>query len=211
MPANYIENTEKALVGIDRFHYALLEEDTVDTLSYGVMNHLPNTINIGVTMNSSTETLYADNKAAIIYSTMGNVELTAERTTIPEDVLAEWLGSPTDKGVRYITQEQNSPYVGVAWRQVYSDGSYSYVKLYKGKFTEPDKSAETKGETIDFQTAEIEANFASTNYLKEVTQDGKKREFSLLMAIASEDAKDYADEGDTWFDEMFAEETEVGG
>lgn len=209
MSTRYIENTDKALVGIDRFHYAPLIEDTETKLEYGDMAHLPNTVNISVAMNASTETLYADNKAAIIYSSIGNVELTAERTTIPEDVLAEWLGSTMEGGVRYVSQEQNSPYMGVAWRQVYSDGSYSYVKLYKGKFTEPDKSAVTKGETVEFQTASIVANFASTNYVKEVEDGGVTKEFPLLMSVASEDAEGYTNEGDTWFNAMYP--APVGG
>lgn len=203
MSVKYIKGTDKAIIGVDNLHYAKNLTDAPTELTYGEMNSLPNTISISVAMNSTTETLYADNKAAIVYSSMGNVEVTMERTHLPEEVLAEWLGSTMEGGTRHINQEQNSPYYGIAWRNVFSDGTYAYIKLYKGKFTEPDKSVTTKGESIEFQTQEIVGNFVSTIYQHGVTEGAKKKNISLLMSVADEGSEAYTDEGVTWFDTMF--------
>lgn len=204
----FIEDTDRALIGIDKFHYARLEKDTPEELTYGEMTHLPNTIEISVTTNAAVESLYADNKPAIVYSTMGNIEVSIERTTIPNEVLSEWVGSPMDGGTRHITSIQDSPYFGVAWRQVYSDGKYGYVKLYKGKFSEPDKTATTKGESIEFQTSEIQAQFAATTHEIEGEVNGKTQKFPLLMSVAEEDSPSYTNEGETWFDAMYVPKSE---
>lgn len=203
MSKRYIDNTDRALIGIDKFHYAPLVTDTPETLEYGPMVEFPNTIEMSVATNSEVTSLYADNKPAIIYSTMGNVELSMTKTTIPNEVLGEWLGSPMAGGTRHITSTQNAPYFGVAWRQLYSDGKYAYVKLYKGKFTEPDKNATTKEESIEFQTAEITAQFASTIHEVDGTVDEVDVKFPLLMSIAEEDSPSYTDEGKTWFDAIY--------
>lgn len=203
MAATYVENTDRALIGIDKFHYAPLTTDTPETLVYGAMVDFPNTIEMSVATNSEVTSLYADNKPAIIYSTMGNIELSMTKTTIPNEVLGEWLGSPMEGGTRHITSTQNSPYFGVAWRQLYSDGKYAYVKLYKGKFTEPDKNATTKEESIDFQTAEITAQFASTTHEVEGTGTLVGTKFPLLMSIAEEDSPSYTNEGETWFESIY--------
>lgn len=193
-----ILNTDRVIIGVDKFHYATLTTDNSTTLAYGAVKSVPMTIELNVTMNSSTETLFADNQPAIVYSTIGVVEVTMNRTNLPNDFLAEILGSPVQGGVRYVTNTQSSPYVGIAWRQLYSDGTYAYVKLFKGKFAEPDHNARTKEDGIEFQTREIVGNFVAT--VHEKTAGGKT--FKLLMAVADEKDAGYTNEGSTWFTSM---------
>lgn len=200
MTTKFVKNTDRTIIGVDNLHYSVLKSDTPEELTYGEMVKFPNTIEISVTVNSETNTLYADNKPAIIYSNIGNVEVSIDKTTIPNSTLGELLGSPMDGGVRHITSTGDSPYVGIAWRQVFSDGKYAYLKLFKGKFSEPDRAARTKEESVDFQTQQITAQFAATNHEIE-GKDGDK--FPLLMAVAEEEDENYADEGKTWFNAMF--------
>lgn len=199
----YIEGTDRALVGIDKFHYSVLKKDTPKALEYGDMVELPNTIEASVNPNAITASLYADNKAAISYAAIGNVDVSLTKTYIPNSVLAELLGSPKAGAVRHITSGANSPYVGIAWRQVYSDGKYAYVKLHKGKFSEPEATAHTKEESIEFQTSQINAQFVATAFELEGTDSaGKSIKFPILMSVVDEMDADYADEGETWFDSM---------
>lgn len=199
----YIEGTDRALVGIDKFHYSLVKKDTPTTLEYGDMVELPNTIEASVNPNAITATLYADNKAAISYAAIGNVDVSLTKTFIPNAILAELLGSPKTGAVRHITSGASSPYVGIAWRQVYSDGKYAYVKLHKGKFSEPEATAHTKEESIEFQTANINAQFVATAFeMDGQDADGKSIKFPLLMSVVDELDEEYADEGDKWFDSM---------
>lgn len=196
-----IQNTARALVGLDSFHYAKLLLDTKTTIAYGQITEVPDTIEMNVNTNSSAATLFADNKPAIAYTTVGVVEVTMVKATLPNEFLADILGNKMVGAVRHTTSAQVSPYVGIAWRQLYSDGSYAYVKLYKGKFTEPENNSKTKEDGVEFQTRTITANFIATAF--EATADDSKK-FPYLMATVDETDPAYTDEGDTWFDSMIA-------
>lgn len=196
-----IENTARALVGLDSFHYAKLLLDTKDTIAYGEVVAVPDTIEINVNTNSSAETLFADNKPAIAYTAIGVVEVSMTKATLPNEFLSEILGNKKVGGVRHTTTAQSAPYVGIMWRQRYSDGNYAYVKLYKGMFTEPENNAKTSEEGVEFQTRQITANFISTAF-EATADDGQP--FNYLMATCDETDDDYTNEGDTWFDSMIA-------
>lgn len=196
-----IQNTARALVGLDNFHFAKLLLDTQTTLAYGEMTAVPDTIELNVNTNSSASTLFADNKPAIAYTTVGVVEVSMVKATLPNEFLTEILGNKTVGAVRHTTSAQVSPYVGIAWRQLYSDGTYAYVKLYKGKFTEPEMNSKTKEDGVEFQTRTITANFIATAF--EATADDSKK-FPYLMATTDETDPAYTNEGDTWFDSMLA-------
>lgn len=201
MADRIIENTARALVGIDKFHYSKLVADTTTTIAYGEIVSVPETIEMNVNTNSTAATLFADNKPAIVYTTIGVVELSMVKATLPNEFLADVLGNKFVGAVRHTTNTQVSPYVGVAWRQLYSDGTYAYVKLYKGKFAEPENNGKTKEDGIEFQTRTITGNFVATSY--EATADDASK-FNYLMATCDETDPDYTNEGDTWFDYMLA-------
>lgn len=191
-----IANTARALIGLDKFHFSVLYADFQDLLVYGDMVSVPETIELNVNTNSQAAVLFADNKPAIAYTTVGVVEVSMTKATLPNEFLATLLGNRKVGGVRHVTSDQTSPYVGIAWRQLYSDGSYAYVKLFKGKFMEPEMNTRTKEDGVEFQTREIMANFIATSYQE---TDDSTEKFSLLMATTDETDPSYIDEGLTWF------------
>lgn len=196
-----IANTARALIGLDKFHFSVMYADFQDLLVYGDMVSVPETIELNVNTNSQAAVLFADNKPAIAYTTVGVVEVSITKATLPNEFLATLLGNRKVGGVRHITSDQTSPYVGIAWRQLYSDGSYAYVKLFKGKFMEPEMNTRTKEDGVEFQTREIMANFIATSYQEE---DDDTEKFSLLMATTDETDPSYTNEGTTWFDNIIA-------
>jgi len=198
--------TQKVRTGVRNLYVAVLNSDTVDSLAYETPIRVPGLIRVDVNPGSNIDTLYADNKAAIVYSTVGSVEVTLEKDSLPDDLLSLLLGRPTDAGVTYVTNTNSAPYVALMFEQTYSNGSSSYVKLYKGKFTEPDVSNETKNDSVNFQTGEITGQFVATNFEK--TFAGGRVE-SLVMSTADEDSENYTNEGDTWFDYVYQEPTEL--
>lgn len=193
-----IAHTDRVIIGVDEFHFAPLTADDSTTLTYGSMVRVPLTIEVNVNTNSATETLFADNQPAIVYTTIGVVEVTINRTNLPNSLLTAWLGSPVVGGIRYITSTQTAPYIGIAFRQLYSDGTYAYVKVYKGKFSEPEHNAKTKEDGVEFQTREIVGNFVATLHKKTLGSVTT----SLVMAIADETDAGYTNEGSTWFTAM---------
>lgn len=204
MAITEITNTDRARVGVDKFHYANLTADTQSALTYGDFKAAPGTISIGVSLENVSGTLYADNKAVITYQSIGTATVTIERTTIPDEMKNDLMGSPLVGGTRYVTPAASAPYVGIAFRMLYSDGTYQYVKLYKGKFTEPEMSVSTKGESIEFQTESIEGTFVSTIHEVNLGTTAAPRMVPLLMATLDETTEGYAPaKGTAWFTSMY--------
>lgn len=197
---SYIDKTDNTIVGVDKFHFSELLYDYPDLLKYGDMYDFPGTIEISATPENVNETLYADNAAVIVYTATSAFDVTVERTNLPEEVLAQLLGNAQEGAIRHVNSAAKPPYVGIAWRQLYSDGTYGYVKLFKGKFQEPDNVGRTREDGIDFQTRTIEGRFAETRYVHTTDED---KQFPLMMMGVIENDENYDDEGDTWFDEIF--------
>ena len=58
-------------------------------------------------------------------------------------------------------KEDEPPYVAVGFRAKKTGGKYRYVWLLKAKFKVPSEKYETKGESIKFNTPDIEADFTA--------------------------------------------------
>lgn len=198
MPKVYVDKTNTTIVGVDNFHFSVVENDYPDFIQYGEMYNYPGSIEITATPENINETLYADNTAVIVYTATSSVAVSLERTNLNDDILAVLMGSAKEGAIRHINSAAKSPYVGIAWRQTYSDGTYGWVKLFKGKFQEPANAARTREDSVDFQTRTLEGTFGETRFLQ--TFDGKA--YPLLMASVTENAEGYVAEGDTWFDEI---------
>lgn len=196
MAKGYIDGTDKAIIGVDNFHYAKQLIDRPDVAIYGDIMKFPNIINATATPSAVEATLYADNKAVIQYTGVGNVAVSLEFASLPSQVAADLVGSPRTGAVKHTSGDQSAPYVGISWRQLYNTGEYSYVKLYKGQFQEPEVAAQTKGDSIEFQTRTLTGTFVSTAF--EGTTGSTV--FSYLMDTVDEADPLYADEGETWFD-----------
>lgn len=189
------KQTEKARIGLTDLHFAKLVTDTLTVLSYEAFIAIPGTIRIDVNPNASSETLYTDNKPSIVYSTIGVVDVEIEKDNLPDDLLNYLLGRVQEGAVSYLTNETAAPYVAMAYRQTYDNDTSSYVKLFKGKFMEGEKSTETKGDSINFQTDVITGQFVATTFRKTFGSEAKP----IVMATVDEDSDNYANEGVTWF------------
>lgn len=197
------KDTQKVRIGVKNLHFAILNSDDSNGLAYATPYKVPGLIRIDVNPGTNIDTLYADNKPSIVFATVGTVDVTIEKDSLPDDLLAEILGRPTEGGVNYVTGVNNAPYVAIMFEQTYSNGTSSFVKLFKGKFIEPDRSNETKNDSVNFQTDTITAQFVATNFEKDF---GSGRVEPLVMATADEDSTNYANEGATWFDYVYQAE-----
>ena len=193
--------TKKARTGLKNLYFAIMTEDTRDTISYETPFYAPGVISIEVNPNVNSATLYTDNKASIFYSTIGSVEVTIGKDSLPDDLLKKLLGRDSVGAINYITNKYSAPYVAMMYEQTYDNDTSSFVKLYKGKFSEPSQSNETKGDSVNFQTGEIVGTFLATDYLKAFGDNNR----SIIMSCVDEDSEGYANEGDTWFDYVIEE------
>ena len=111
------KNTQKVRIGVKNLYFAKLNQDDASTLAYETPERVPGLIKIDVNPSTNVDTLYADNKAGIVFATVGVVDVTIEKDSLPDDLLAEVLGRPVEGGVNYITNENVAPYYAIMYEQ----------------------------------------------------------------------------------------------
>ena len=104
-------------------------------------------------------------------------------------MLAEVLGQMVDQNkVVWAGKDDEPPYVAIGFRAKKTGGRFRYVWLLKVKFKVPSEKYETKGESIKFNTPDIEADFTARK------KDGRwKADF-----VGTEES----DAAKTWFTEV---------
>lgn len=122
-------------------------------------------VSVSLSVDSADDNnFYADNVIAeTAGGTFGSGEVTLTVDGLFDSAMKLILGLPSADadGWTHYGDDMNIPYVGVGFVVRYmSAGVTSYVPvvLHKCKFQIPELSAETQGESIDFQTQELVAS-----------------------------------------------------
>lgn len=163
-------------IGCDNLVYVpMTTEDTPDTPpTYGEVVKAPGVMSLNINPNGAQETLFADDGPMETASTLGKIEVEIQKNELTTKNRADLLGHAIDgKGGLVYGDSDIAPWMAIGFRTLKSNGNYRYVWLYKGKFTEPEDSNETKGDSINFQADTISGQFTRLNYAYEV--DGKQR------------------------------------
>lgn len=158
--------------GVDEFYYGEVGEGIIAESIERVK--FLQTIN--VEMPQEIVRAYGDNKTAEMAVSSGNIAVTAGFHKIPLQDKQKLLGLEVVDGLTAMGSEDNPPYVGVVFAKTHEDGSREYVGLPKGLFTRPNIAGSTKGETTEFTSEEIAAQFMD----REV--EGFTKEKSVLFA-----------------------------
>ena len=74
---------------------------------------------------------------------------------------ATLLGHTYSNGQVISASGDTAPYVAVMFEAAHSDGKRMFVKLLKGKFSEPETNLETKGDGVTWSTPTISGAFAA--------------------------------------------------
>jgi len=150
-------------LGLRDLYYALCTETEADggvTEEYGAPKKMADIMTAELSVSTADATLYADDvlsESATEFSS-GSLKL-GVKDLIPE-VLAEVLGELLDKNkVVWAGKDNEPPYIAIGFRAPKKNGQFRYVWLLKCKFKVPSEKYETKGESITFQTPEVEAIF----------------------------------------------------
>ena len=170
-------------IGISKFHYAVqsAEETATTDATYGTTTAVPGLVSIDVTKESSTNTLYADNGPYEVAENSGAINVTIDLADLPMSVQADLLGHTYDSTNKTLVKKtgDTAPYVAILFEFLMGNGSKRCVKLYKGRFSEPTQSGQTKGENVEFQTSQITASFVA---LKGKANNAGKWEFDQDFA-----------------------------
>lgn len=181
------------LVGLKDLYYALLEKDDSTGVAYGTPVRIAGAIQANINPNASIETLFADDGPMETATTMGQIELELVAADVPLDVQAILLGHTVSGAILKRKSNDVPPWVAVGFRALKSNGKYRYTWLLKGKFSQPEQSHETKGDSVNFQTPTLTGNFVKRDFDDE------------WIHQTDEDLADYvATIGQNWF-------TAVGG
>ena len=154
-------------IGCDNLVYAkMTTEDTSTTPPvYGEVVKAPGVMSININPNGSQETLFADDGPMESASTLGRIEVEIQKNELTADNKADLLGHEIDSNGAVVYGDSDvPPYVAIGFRTLKSNGKYRNVWLYKGKFTEPEDTNETKGDSINFQADTISGQFTRLSY-----------------------------------------------
>lgn len=185
------EKNYRASTGVDEFYYGKgLKEKEVDTIE-----RVKFLQNINVEMPQEIVRAHGDNTTAEMAVASGNVSVTSQFHKIPIQDKTYLLGwEVSEDGLKGSGSSDNPPYVPVIFAKTYEDGHKEYVGLPKGMFTRPTITGATKGETTEFSSEEIVAQFMD----REV--DGFNKDHSVVFA---EDALGETTQRDLLFQKIF--------
>lgn len=176
--AKTIEPLKSMRIGCDNVVWTALEADADAGLVYkGDIYSLPGVMSLNINPNMSIETAYYDDGPGEVATTLGNIEISFNKSALGLKEQAILLGSTyAKKQITPTTGAAIDDFISVsgvsdipAWgalgfRSLKSDGTYRYVWLYKGKFSLPTSNNETKGDSVSFQSDEISGRFVSSLY-----------------------------------------------
>lgn len=146
----------KRQIGIRDFHVALLNEETdiagAESVTYESPVAIPGIITATCSTERTSDSFYSDDTVEDTYSSFNQitVELEVSNLSIAERKLL--LGQNTKKGVAVGNVDDTPNYVAIMFRSKKTNGSFRYVCMPKGKFTEPSESYASEAESVTAQT-----------------------------------------------------------
>ena len=155
-----------AQIGLTNLWYGLLTEGADGTPSYGGAKSFGKAVSAKVDVSTNDATLYADDVLAESDSSFQSAKVTLGVADDDMTVFAEILGHKVAEsgGEMVRSADDAAPWIGLG-RVVtkVKDGKRQYKGefIYKCKFSEPSQEDETKGESVDFSTPEIEGTAAA--------------------------------------------------
>ena len=133
---NTVVKKPSTTIGVDKYTFFKVDQDTVTELTYGTGYTLPGTVQITPTDSGNSDTFDADNNAYEVSTYIEKPGHDIENADIPPQVDAMWRGLKVDEvGGIAVNNKTEAPYFGVAWRTEHNNGSYRYFRTYKGKYS----------------------------------------------------------------------------
>ena len=153
-----------AKIGLSNLIWSRLTEGDNGTPSYDGAKSLGKAVSANVSITNNSATLYADNVLAESDTSFQSGTITCGVDEDADATFAPLLGHEITEGVVVKKSTDVSPYVGVGriiTKMVSGVLYYKAEVLFKVKFAEPSQDDTTKGESIEFNTSEIEGTIAT--------------------------------------------------
>lgn len=153
-----------AKIGLSNLIYSNLTEAQDGTPSYDGAKSLGKAVSANVSITNNSATLYADDQLAESDTSFQTGTITCGVDEDADATFAPLLGHSITEGVVVKKSTDFAPYVGVGriiTKMVSGVYYYKAEVLFKVKFAEPSQDDTTKGESIEFNTTEIEGQIAT--------------------------------------------------
>ena len=155
-----------AKIGLNNFRYSVLTEANDGTPSYNGAKTPAKAISCTVEISTNDASLYADDVLAESDTSFQSGSVTIGIDDEDQETMATLLGHAVDEqtGVMTRNADDAAPYVGfgrIITKMVGGLYKYKVEFLYKVKFSEPSQEDNTKGESLEFGTSELEGIVAT--------------------------------------------------
>jgi len=146
-----------ATIGLDSLFYAKITEDAQGMETYGTPQVLAKAIKADLSIELNEAALFADDALAHAIKLFKSGKLSLGVEDIGVAVAADLTGaSVDDNGVLVASGEDDGCLVAVGFRALKPDNRFRYFWVYRVKFAVPSTNLQTKGDSIQFQTPQVE-------------------------------------------------------
>ena len=153
-----------AKIGLNNFRFSVLTEASDGTPTYAGAQKPAKAISCNVSVSNNSATLYADDVLAESDTSFQSGTVTIGLDDDNLEMQAIMLGHAYSDGVIVRNANDIAPYVGlgrVVVKMINNVRKYKVEFLYKVKFGEPSQDDNTKGESLEFATGEMEGTIAA--------------------------------------------------
>ena len=180
-----------AKIGLNSFRYSVLTEAQDGTPSYDGAHTPAKAISCSVSISNNDVKLYADDALAESDTSFQSGSVTIGIDDEDQATMATLLGHQVDSTSQAMIRNANdvAPYVGfgrIVVKMVNNVKKYKVEFLYKVKFGEPSQDDNTKGESVEFATTELEgtvATLADGRWSESKTFDTKADALTFLEGL----------------------------
>lgn len=185
-----------AQVGLKDLHYAILNEDSKNTLQYEVPQSLAGIINATINPSVNTQELYADDQLWESVSALGKIDVEIETADLPLNIRAILGGHSVENGILIEKSGDIPPHIALGFKSLKSNGKYRYIWLLKGVAQPMAEDFSTKKDNVEHKTPKTKFTFMPRAY------DGEWKH------SADEDNPAFT-AAQTWFDKVPGDESKI--
>lgn len=152
-----------AKIGLQNFLFGILTEDSEGNATYGTATKPAKAISCSVSISNNDAKLYADDSLAESDTSFQSGTVTLGIDDEDLETMATLLGHEITDGNMVRNANDTAPYVGlgrIVTKMVNGVYKYKVEFLCKVKFGEPSQENNTRGESVEFGTSELEGQVA---------------------------------------------------
>ena len=153
-----------AQIGLKNLYYAPITSGEDEDETYGSPVRLAKAISAELSVNTDSQTLWADDGADVVINEFTNGTLTLNINDLGNDKAAALLGASIDaNGVLLSGGEDKPAAVAIGFQSRSASGGDRFFWLFRVVFAVPSQTVNTKGESVEFSTPTIVGTFSRRN------------------------------------------------